>query len=317
MPLVPTDPYRGLDPSDERWLREQTGRIEAIFGRTVADMVDAGRIIAGVKERLGHGHFLTWVAAALPFSAATALRMVQVAEVFGDQIRHADEFDPTALYLLAQPGTPPEARELALRLAGEGRRITAAVARGVIREARPDAEPRPPRTVIAREQLRVLIPEGESEYHASFDLRLDPDGDLIVGIGGVTGRDLGAVLTQLAGQARPAPPASFVVPPDDHLDWCDGVAGGVARHHGFKREDPRWEDVRGAAHAALFERCRKYDPALRDPASTVTDHFRGWAHQYVRQAADREAKRQRNGGTYHTKRDGPEPVLVPLGEEYS
>ena len=319
--LAIADPFKGLDPGDENWLREQTDAILAVFRRTVENVIAAGRIIAEVKARLGHGYYLTWVAAALPFSADTAGRMMQVAEAFGDEIPHTAEFDVTALYLLAQPTTPAEARELALKLAADGHHITYAVARKILQQVRPGPTPdtaRSPRTVVSRETLRLLIPDGQREFHASFDLSLDPDGDLIVSVGGITGRDLGEALTALVERQRRPAAAPPAIDPAGHLDWCDGVAGGVAKHHGLRRgqHEQAWEDVRAAGRQALLQCCQRFDASRVRADSTVEDAFRGWAHQYIRQACDREAKRERSGGTFHTKRDDlPSPTVEQLGDD--
>jgi hypothetical protein len=319
--LSPADPYAGLDPSDERWLRDQTDRVHSIFRRTVEDIIAVGQLISDVQLRLGHGVYLTWAASALPFSERTALRYKQVADSFGPHIRQLVGSDASALYLLAQPTTPPEAQVMALKLACEGRRITYTAARNILKQCRPEpptADERPPRWVVPADTLRKCIPDGQREAKYLLTIRYDDDDDLLFALEGQTGRDLSAVFAGLAAFVHRPPARPFVVDPTDPAlrDWCDAISAGIAAAFDLARDAQRRDEIVGAGRAALLGCCQRFDPAVVRPDSTPEEAFKGWAHASIRGACQREAKRERSGGTFHTKRDDrPDPTVVPLGAD--
>lgn len=103
-----------------------------------------------------------------------------------------------------------------------------------------------------------------------------------------------------------------VIDPQAHVDWAERVGDGIARHYGFRRRSPGWEDIRAEAVVVVFEKAPEFDPARVPPDGDFDGAFRGWAHPTVRGRCQREAIRQRNGGTYRTRReedhDGPVAV---------
>lgn len=119
-------------PAPERdWLRARTEDAAGLCHRVAADTVRLGALLLEVKKRLPHGTFLKWLAALTAFSRATAARLMRVGRAFGGRVPDVDDFEPSALYLLADPRVPPAAREYALELSKE-QRVTRAVAREVI-----------------------------------------------------------------------------------------------------------------------------------------------------------------------------------------
>lgn len=132
----------GADPADRDWLRRRAEEIEGLLYRGACDIVRIGLALESVRKRLGHGSYLAWVEAELPISAPTAQRYRQVARVFGGFLSvQFEQFDPSALYVLAQAkGVPPGAREHAVQLAGEGKRVTHALALEILDAHRPVSE---------------------------------------------------------------------------------------------------------------------------------------------------------------------------------
>lgn len=138
-------------------------RIRRRLKRAAQDVIDTGRDLIEVRARLPHGRFLAWVEAEFGWSDQTARRFIHVAERFGHiQTQQIVEFAPSALYLLAAPSAPDEAREEALSRAEAGEPITHAVAQQLLaaRPARRPATPgmaagRPPVTEASGERFRV------------------------------------------------------------------------------------------------------------------------------------------------------------------
>jgi len=139
-------------PTAERdWLRARTEDAAGLCHRVAADTVRLGALLIEVKKRLPHGTFLKWLAALTAFSRQHATRLMRVGRAFGERVPDVDDFEPSALYLLADPRVPPAAREYALELSKECR-ITRAVAREVI-DAQRIREPEP-----TAKEVRALAP---------------------------------------------------------------------------------------------------------------------------------------------------------------
>lgn len=132
--------YRTVAPADRDWLRDVTDCIRRSARKIAADMILIGMQIRAVRDRLPRGAWMAWVEAEFAWSHQTAVRFVQVADAFAG-VQQIDKFDPSGLYVLSMPSTPQAAREHALSLARDGRRITHAVARGILLAHRPEPAP--------------------------------------------------------------------------------------------------------------------------------------------------------------------------------
>ena len=67
-----------------------------------------------MKARLGHGKFGEWLQAEFEWSLSAATKFMQVGERFKNVNFTNLSVAPSALYLLAAPSTPEEAREEAI-----------------------------------------------------------------------------------------------------------------------------------------------------------------------------------------------------------
>lgn len=74
------------------------------------NLLEIGKRLLEVKEVLPHGQFEKWIAAEFDLSDRMAQRMMNVAQVYGSNPTPVSLFSPSALYLLAAPSTPEEAR---------------------------------------------------------------------------------------------------------------------------------------------------------------------------------------------------------------
>jgi hypothetical protein len=210
--VEPADPYSGLDLGLADWLRGRTAEVGEIFRRSAEGAVRVGQILREVKERLGHGRFQAWVASALPFSYPTAVRMMQVAEQFGSgQSYQIDRFAPSAAYLLAQPSTPPEARQKALEMAQAGRSVTLAAARELVRPAGKGSggEPAPSwrATPLREVGLRVVLAGAchMAGVGTAGQLQDRLDAGETLGLGGPDVADLRLALATLKGTPGAGP----------------------------------------------------------------------------------------------------------------
>jgi hypothetical protein len=132
-------PLAALD--DEAYLSQAEGEIRG-YGRLVVSGIFAiGRKLAEVKERLPK-RYETFVRDRLRFSTDTALRFVQSYKLLESRnLRDLKslQIDATALYLLAQPSTPEEARTAALEKAASPNGISRDEVAGLVEQARQQA----------------------------------------------------------------------------------------------------------------------------------------------------------------------------------
>jgi len=166
-----------LAGEDRTWLESRTDHILTLTYRNACDIIRIGRAIEDVREKLPRKHFRSWVITTLPFSLKTAKRYRRVAEVFGpyeqDQF---DVFDPCALYVLSQLTCPQAAREHAVSLAKEGKRITLTLAKEILSAHKPmQLTEREEGQLVGQLQKRMGgIRRAEASERAKQDRQIDP-----------------------------------------------------------------------------------------------------------------------------------------------
>lgn len=119
-----------LSPDDLAFLDFKATQIRAVAASAV---VEIGRHLIEAKDRVGHGHFLSWLSAEFQWKRITAHNYMTVTERFGN-VQALEHLPLTreALYLLAAPSVPDEAREAALNKAEAGEQITKSEAEKII-----------------------------------------------------------------------------------------------------------------------------------------------------------------------------------------
>jgi Protein of unknown function (DUF3102) len=105
-------------------LAEHARAIHELAKRTCRDIVDIGRHLTEARTHVGHGAWLDWINVEFGWSDQTARRFIHVYDLSQDaKFNTLVEFElpVAALYQLAAPKTPDEARkEIAERIeAGE------------------------------------------------------------------------------------------------------------------------------------------------------------------------------------------------------
>jgi hypothetical protein len=119
-------------------VRASADRIREKVRRSLEDIIHIGMDLAKAKALLGHGMFGKWLRAEFGWSERTAVNFLSVAEQFGPKTEIIADLaiQPTAAYLLAAPSVPEKAREIAIRRAEAGERITTIVARQIVASTR-------------------------------------------------------------------------------------------------------------------------------------------------------------------------------------
>lgn len=114
--------YARLDPETATEARGAAARIREFVDRGNEVLLEIGRELSAVKDRLGHGHFGAWIADEFDLSIDSAERCIRATKAFGDKIRTVRNLQPTTLYRLSAKSTPASVQqEIIARLeAGEG-----------------------------------------------------------------------------------------------------------------------------------------------------------------------------------------------------
>lgn len=146
--------YDALDSETRIVVQQKTGEIKTLMRRAAQDIIDIGTKLIEVKAKLGHGSFGKWVSAEFDWSESSALKMMQVATAFKSVTVTDLKIGAKALYLLAAPSTPEEARQEAIQRAEAGEPITHSTAKTIVAQHKPEPprQPMPESTTKAYEQ---------------------------------------------------------------------------------------------------------------------------------------------------------------------
>ncbi|MGK7872419.1 MAG: DUF3102 domain-containing protein [Xenococcaceae cyanobacterium] len=137
--------YEALDSETRIVVQKRTSEIKSLMRRTAQDMIDIGQKLIEIKERLRHGNFETWLKAEFEWGLWTARKFIQVAERFSSVNFTDMSIATSALYLLAAPSTPEEARQYALECASQGENITHSKAKTIVSQYKQSIQPKIPK----------------------------------------------------------------------------------------------------------------------------------------------------------------------------
>lgn len=100
---------------------EAKAAVKRIRERNQKYLIETGRDLLAMKERLGHGDFGPWLQSEFTMNERTAQNYMRVALEFGDKPEIVSLLPPTTVYALAAPSTPEPVRlDIVTRLkAGE------------------------------------------------------------------------------------------------------------------------------------------------------------------------------------------------------
>jgi hypothetical protein len=122
--------FADLAPEDRSFLDLKAEQIRAVATNAV---VEIGRHLIDAKSRVGHGNFLAWVRGTFGWSEDSAERYMAVS-IRMPNSAGLRNFSREALYVLAGPAVPEEARDTAIQKAEDGEKITKAAAEKIIAE---------------------------------------------------------------------------------------------------------------------------------------------------------------------------------------
>jgi hypothetical protein len=117
--------------------------IERVRKTTAEGLMKLGAELSAAQRKLsnhGNGTFGKWCRERCGIEPRQAQRAISVTTTFKDRDIMSQSSDPTALYLLSAPSCPEEATTEAVERAEQGERITAKLARDIIKSHSPDAD---------------------------------------------------------------------------------------------------------------------------------------------------------------------------------
>ncbi len=123
--MIPFD-YAGLPSEHAGEVRAAAERIKIRMKRTAEDIIEIGRDLITVKERLPHGQFGMWIDVEFGMSDSTAQNFMNVAGRFGSKFPTVGNLTSRVLYALAAPSTDDAVIERAVAKAEAGEEVTVA-----------------------------------------------------------------------------------------------------------------------------------------------------------------------------------------------
>src|SRR5262249_12572377 len=120
-------------------LAEHAAAIRQLGKQTVENVVEIGRRLVQCKELVGHGNWLPWLDREFGWDERTARNFMRAHELATKSEKFSDLNLPlSALYMLAAPSTPPEARDEVLARAEAGEKGTVAEVKTAIAKPKPE-----------------------------------------------------------------------------------------------------------------------------------------------------------------------------------
>lgn len=138
---VPFD-YDKLPTSVRAVVREQSQSIRSLLAKTSANFIQIGLRLQFIRARLGRVHFQQWLKAEFEWSQPAASNYMRAAAAFGE-LDCVDQFQPSALFVLARRKVPASARADAIDIARQGHLVTKALAEEIVQRHVPTSESGP------------------------------------------------------------------------------------------------------------------------------------------------------------------------------
>ncbi len=124
----PAPAATGFDYSAVRDAEQVREAAKRIIGRgicIVGDMIEIGRDLIAVKEKLEHGQFQKWIEAEFGWGKTTVRNFINVASNLGDKSATVAHLAPTAIYALSAPSLPNEVRQEVVERLEKGEKFDA------------------------------------------------------------------------------------------------------------------------------------------------------------------------------------------------
>ncbi len=127
--------YTHLDDKTRNIVWQRTSEIKELMRLTAENIISIGHKLTEIKQQLGHGSFQHWLKLEFEWSEQTARQFMQVyrwSETLENKNFVFSQLGTSALYLLAAPSTPSEARKEVLNLVEVGEKISYTRAKNII-----------------------------------------------------------------------------------------------------------------------------------------------------------------------------------------
>jgi hypothetical protein len=139
--------YSRLPPESREVAQIAASNIRRIKAGAV---IEVGRQLVTAKEALPHGEFGLWLQQEFDWTDRTARNCMSVYERFGKSEiiagPDADNIAATAFMLLAAPSVPEAARDEAVSMAKEGRKVSTKAAKAIVARHAPSKPSKPSKT---------------------------------------------------------------------------------------------------------------------------------------------------------------------------
>lgn len=119
---------------------EVARRIKGRTRRIGQEIIEIGRDLILIKDRVGHGNFLPWLEAEFGWSERTAQNYIQSAQAFGEKSATVADLPPTIIYNLSAPSTPAPVREKIVERLEAGERLAPEIITTMVKEGREAAK---------------------------------------------------------------------------------------------------------------------------------------------------------------------------------
>src|SRR5215471_21004737 len=123
-------------------LAEHAAAIRKLGRQTVENVVEIGRLLTECKRICGHGKWLPWLEREFGWEETTAQRFMRVHELALSKSGNLPDLPVSAIYLLAAPSTPKEARDEIIERAQAGETIPVTEAKHIIEHVKDQQQPR-------------------------------------------------------------------------------------------------------------------------------------------------------------------------------
>jgi hypothetical protein len=130
--------YGPLDALAAQMLRDRACRIRKMVNNHVAAVIEAGRDLLDVKEKLEHGQFGEWVQAECGFSLGTAENYMRAAKFVEGKISTVAilQLQPATVYRLAAKSTPTELVDSVIERGSRGEVVSDQQVRDALQDVR-------------------------------------------------------------------------------------------------------------------------------------------------------------------------------------
>jgi len=223
--------HKGLDYNNlpDRETRAFIRKCEATFKleerRGAESIWTMGKVLCAAKDCLKHGEFLDWIEGNLGTSERMSRHFMRVFQTFKSENFSDLRIEPSALYALAAPSTPDEARGDAIALAETGATVTHAKAREIIAAHKPEIAPQStPEIAPVDDDEKAVLNEALAQLSAAAynDDETDDEAETVDPLGMAATVTTEVMNAELPSEATPAAKLSKAEEDDlSDADWME------------------------------------------------------------------------------------------------